>query len=786
MCTLPAATLRKEATEGELWFVGGEHAFGTIDWEPVDVGETLARKAIQEWLGLGSEDTSVWQTSSEGFAWARGSAADRLEERCAAAAIVDSGEKATKLARVGMEVVWGLKRVYKREIWNKCSHKEEEEEGGDPEAPAVMVVRGKDATRGSYQMPANTWVRKKGLTVGRKLREGQKWRALKVCNLDELVYGDGLGRKKPSRKSKWIPKKAGQWLRLIDLAASRKRKGPPAPGEEGDECQLCGREAAATQEGVRLCRRCNNSAPGAALGRELEGYMLASWCLALLGGEAWMRTVMLDKGRWRRWRRALRNEERSEGAEQWWWKLLAAIIPEEEREGIQTVSGNALTAGEWKAWWVQELQGTQGLSLLQEFYEEQPSGCRTAWHRQQLRVIYGMWGVQTPLEATLMGRGEDALGGWAAQGRVGSSKWPKHRGEVVSEERWAEMLRDLRDRQRETTARAKELQQQRKRQRVERAAVEAETKRREQAERAAARQRASENKKKQPVLHRVDREGHGGVFDKQWEKGEGFWVRTARPPGRGMEWLGGKAASTSVHEAKRWPEGRSNTRKAVLGRWLEWVADVASYRQGEGGEVRAEEDSADQAEVGDERQEGDAAERRGGQENGAQELRNHRAVGMARSGSDVAPAQSGVREGNRRHGPSTRAGMASEVAATNGLRMEGPNVRMHSDKSRGLAQCLGSGARSEHEEREDEGPAARAATRIREIARQRGQGRTDGLGEVTGGKGTKGRHTRPEQLQGAVSAPPHPTQPHQAQPHGERRPTRSRTGAPAKPREGIG
>ena len=114
---------------------------------------------------------------------------------------------------------------------------------------------------------------------------------------------------------------------------------------------------------------------------------------------------------------------------------------------VQTVSGNALTAEEWKAWWVKELQGTQGLSLLYEFYEEQPSGCRTAWHRHQLRVIYGMWVVQTPLEATLMGRGGDALGGWAAQGRVGSSKWPKHslRGEVVSEERytWAELLRGL-------------------------------------------------------------------------------------------------------------------------------------------------------------------------------------------------------------------------------------------------------------------------------------------------------------------------------------------------------
>ena len=58
--------------------------------------------------------------------------------------------------------------------------------------------------------------------------------------------------------------------------------------DEGDECQLCGKEASAIQEGVRLFRRCNGSMPGAALGRELEGCMLASWCLALLGGEVWM------------------------------------------------------------------------------------------------------------------------------------------------------------------------------------------------------------------------------------------------------------------------------------------------------------------------------------------------------------------------------------------------------------------------------------------------------------------------------------------------------------------
>ena len=117
------------------------------------------------------------------------------------------------------------------------------------------------------------------------------------------------------------------------------------------------------------------------------------------------------------------------------------------------------------------------------------------------------------------------------------------------EEQWAEMLSDLRGRKKETAAKAKELRQQRKKQRVERAAAEAQTKRREQAERAAARQRASENRKKQPALHRVDREGQGGEFDKQWGRlgGAGFWVWTARPPGRGTKWLGGKAAVAGVH-----------------------------------------------------------------------------------------------------------------------------------------------------------------------------------------------------------------------------------------------
>ena len=209
----------------------------------------------------------MWHTHGGGFVWARGGEIGALEDRCTAAALVDGREKAARLARVGMELVWGLKRVYKREVWNKRGATEEEEVDS-PEAPTMMVVRGRDATRGAYRMPANTQVRKKGLVVGRKLREGQKWRSLPVSNLNELVQIE-RPETQSQRRSTWIPKKAGQWLRLLDLAASK--KGPSVEDGEEVECMLCGKEAVAVQEGVRLCRQCNHSAPGAALGRELEG-----------------------------------------------------------------------------------------------------------------------------------------------------------------------------------------------------------------------------------------------------------------------------------------------------------------------------------------------------------------------------------------------------------------------------------------------------------------------------------------------------------------------------------
>ena len=80
------------------------------------------------------------------LAWARGGSVPALEGRCRAAALTDGEEKAAKLARVGMDVVWGLKRVFKREVWNLRGVMEENEDTTEPDLPPVMVSKGKDAT----------------------------------------------------------------------------------------------------------------------------------------------------------------------------------------------------------------------------------------------------------------------------------------------------------------------------------------------------------------------------------------------------------------------------------------------------------------------------------------------------------------------------------------------------------------------------------------------------------------------------------------------------------------
>ena len=74
------------------------------------------------------------------------------------------------------------------------------------------------------------------------------------------------------------------------------------------------------------------------------------------------------------------------------------------------------------------------------------------------------------------------------------------------------------------------------------------------------------------------------MFDRLWERGEGMWVRTARPLSRATAWLSQKDPVTSVQEAENWPERRMKVRTAVRGRWLEWAEEESTRQRAEGAE----------------------------------------------------------------------------------------------------------------------------------------------------------------------------------------------------------
>ena len=112
------------------------------------------------------------------------------------------------------------------------------------------------------------------------------------------------------------------------------------------------------------------------------------------------------------------------------------------------MDGTTLCEEGWGAWSENALRGTQEFSWMEESCEERPSAHRSWWHRRQLWRMYGMWADQTPLETVLPGRGDAVMEEWAVHGRVSASWWMKHRGEVVEEGVWLDMIEELKQRQR--------------------------------------------------------------------------------------------------------------------------------------------------------------------------------------------------------------------------------------------------------------------------------------------------------------------------------------------------
>ena len=140
-----------------------------------------------------------------------------------------------------------------------------------------------------------------------------------------------------------------------------------------------------------LCRGCNQSVLRAAYGRDSEGFLLVTWSVAEIGGETWMRSVMLNKRRWKKWRRALRETDRKGGfggvVEEGTGGNRAARIP----VALSVMPQLILSRESWEEWCERELRGSREHSLLQEFYEEEAWAHRSRWHRWELGCMFVRW-----------------------------------------------------------------------------------------------------------------------------------------------------------------------------------------------------------------------------------------------------------------------------------------------------------------------------------------------------------------------------------------------------------
>ena len=131
------------------------------------------------------------------------------------------------------------------------------------------------------------------------------------------------------------------------------------------------------------------------------------------------------------------------------------------------------------------MRGTQEYSLINGFYEGQPSAHRSWWHRRQRWSMFELWADQTPLEAVLPGKGEEVVKDGPV-GAVGATGWTRQRGGLAEQEVWQDMLQELKQRQKAASERFKAARQERKKEEARRAAKKAGARRREQAARSAA------------------------------------------------------------------------------------------------------------------------------------------------------------------------------------------------------------------------------------------------------------------------------------------------------------
>ena len=140
------------------------------------MGSKWAQGVVEEWVG--NKDPVMWGLKGSMYGRARGEAVEQIRDRCREAAIQEPGQIAEAATLVMMELLWGIKRVFKREVWNATTKGRQEEECEGEILDSIMVY-GKDATRGHYRLPPEAKVNHRRLGNGRKLKAGQKDRERK-------------------------------------------------------------------------------------------------------------------------------------------------------------------------------------------------------------------------------------------------------------------------------------------------------------------------------------------------------------------------------------------------------------------------------------------------------------------------------------------------------------------------------------------------------------------------------------------------------------------------------
>ena len=159
-----------------------------------------------------------------------------------------------------MELLWGIKRVFKREAWNSTTKGRQEGECKGKILDSI-VVHGRDTTRGHYRLPPEAKVNHRSLEKGRKLKAGRKDREHAEA-AEHALKSWSAGKTGPMRRAAGpvhgCPKTLREWLKVLhgyggDSTREASREGMP--------CMLKGGGRVARRASAVLCRACNDRIP---------------------------------------------------------------------------------------------------------------------------------------------------------------------------------------------------------------------------------------------------------------------------------------------------------------------------------------------------------------------------------------------------------------------------------------------------------------------------------------------------------------------------------------------